>query len=252
MAPTSPHYANPGPAAKNSKANPVKARPTSEKASTRKVSSWDQQESDRNASPQTKGFISDADDYHEFNGTEQSFAGYDFKQNEDKFYSSTGKHDDENKEFLTKNDSNPLTTQLILENENDHVQENNSITPTRENDKENVKQQKSSEEPNYKDEIEKEAVEQEKEADRMAENEEHKDDEDDDDDDNDNDDDDDDDNDDEEDDEDDDERNDNDDNHQGQHAPDNKGQKDDIYNPANQSFSVSPTVLPGMCPPCRK
>ena len=197
--------------AKDGKAIPVKARPTAEHASTRKVSTGNQTRSS-GAMPQTKDSISDADEFAEYNGTEQSFAGYSYKQNEEKYYNSSTKHKDD------MDDS------------------------SKEDDKK--KEQTSSDEPDYKDEIEKEAVEQEKEADRKAEEEEdHNDDNDEDDDD------------DEEDEDDEDEQYDDDeDDSKEEGHPENANtmQKDGINNPAEQSFAVSPTALPGMCPPCRK
>lgn len=203
------------PPAKDSKAIPVKARPTAEHASTRKVSTGNHT-GNSGALPQTKDLISDADEFAEYNGTEQSFAGYSSKQNEEKYYNSSTKHEDD-KEDSSEEDDNKESQK---------------------------KEQTSSDEQDYKDEIEKEAVEQEREDDRKAEEEgNHNDDNDEDDDD------------DEEDEDDEDEQNDDDEDEskeEGHSENANTMLKDDINNPAEQSFAVSPTVLPGMCPPCRE
>lgn len=229
------------PPAKDSKSIPVKARPTAEKASTRKVSSGDQT-GNTGALPQTKDLISDVDEFEEYNGTAQSFAGYSFKQNEEKFYNSSTKHEDDKSAFPTRNDSSSFKTQFG-ENQGNDIPGKHSIEKDEKKESQK-KEQKSSDEPDYKDEIEKEAVEQEKEADRKAEEEgDHNDDNDEDDDD------------DEEDEDDDDEQDDDDEDDskdEGLSENDNTMQKDDINNPAEQSFAVSPTVLPGMCPPCRE
>lgn len=231
-------------AAKGSKSIPVKARPTAEKASTRKVSSVNLT-GNKGAVPQTKDLISDADEFAEYNGTSQSFAGYSYKQNEDKFYHGSTEHEDDKSAFSGRNDSSPFKAQLT-EKENEDIPEKDSIKKA-EKDESQKKEDKSSQsdEPDYKDEIEKEAVEQEKEADRKAEEEEgHNDDDDDDDEDDDSDDD--------EDDEDEQNNDDDDLKDEGRSVHHNTRQKDDINNPAEQSFAVSPKVLPGMCPPCRK
>jgi len=203
------------PPVKQSKAIPVKARPTAEHASTRKVSTGNHT-GNTGALPQTKDLISDADEFAEYNGTEQSFAGYSYKQNEEKYYDSSTKQED---------------------NKDDSSEEDENIESQK-------KEQTSSDEPDYKDEIEKEAVEQEKEADRKAEDEgNHNDDNDKDDDD------------DEEDEDDKDEQNEDDDDdskEEGHLENANTMQKDDLNSPAEQSFAVSPKVLPGMCPPCRE
>ena len=210
------------PPAKDGKSIPVKARPTAEHASTRKVSSGNLT-GNKGALSQTKDLISDADEFAEYNGTEQSFAGYSYKQNEEKFYNNSTKHEDD-KSILKENDS--------TEEDDSKAKESQKTEHT------------SSDEPDYKDEIEKEAVEQEKEADRKAEEErDHNDDNDEEDDE------------DEDDEDDEDEQNDDDEddsNEEGHSENDNTMQKDDINNPAEQSFAVAPTVLPGMCPPCRE
>ena len=250
VAPTPPQYVITAPAAKGSKSIPVKARPTAEKASTRKVSAGDQTGNNA-AVQQTKDLISDADEFAEYNGTSQSFAGYSYKQNEDKFYNMSTKHEDDKNVFPGRNDSSSFKNDEFAEKEKESndISENDSVKKAEKEESQN-KEQKSSDEPDYKDEIEKEAVEQEKQADRKAEEEEgHHDDNDDDDDDDDDEDDDSDDEDDE------DEPNDDEDEDlksEGHSPHDNTRQKDDINNPAEQSFAVSPTVLPGMCPPCRK
>lgn len=220
VVPTSPRYVMTAAPAKDGKAVPVKARPTAEHASTRKMSSGNQT-GRPGALSQTKDLISDADEFTEYNGTEQSFAGYSYKQNEEKFYNSSIKHEDDKSAFPG----------------NDSTEKNDK----KESEK---REQTSSDEPDYKDEIEKEAVEQEKEADRKAEEEgDHHDDNDEDEDE------------DEEDEDDEDEQNDDDDDdpkEAGHSENNNTMQKDDINNPAEQTFAVSPTVLPGMCPPCRE
>lgn len=205
------------PPAKDGKAMPVKARPTAEHASTRKVSTGNKT-GNTGALPQTRDLISDADEFAEYNGTAQSFAGYSYKKNEEKYYNSSTKHEDDKKDSSEEND----------------------------NKESRKKEQTSSDEPDYKDEIEKEAVEQERKADQKAEQDgRHNDDNDEDDDE------------DEEDEDDEDEQNDDDEDEddfkeEGHSENASTTQKDDIYNPAEQSFAVSPTVLPGMCPPCRE
>lgn len=203
------------PPAKDDKAIPVKARPTAEHAATRKVSIGNQT-GNTGALPQAKDSISDAYEFAEYNGTEQSFAGYSYKQNEEKYYNNSTKHEDDKEDPSEEND----------------------------NKESRKKEQTSSDEPDYKDEIEKEAVEQERKADQKAEEEgDHNDDNDEDDDE------------DEEDEDDEDEQNDDDEDdskEEGHSGSANTTLKDDINNPAEQSFAVSPTVLPGMCPPCRE
>ena len=87
--------------AKDANAVPIKARPTAEKTSTRRISSEDEPNMKQNqkdtknaASPQTKGIISDVEDQAEYNGTEQSYAGYNAKENEKQFYENYPKYDD--------------------------------------------------------------------------------------------------------------------------------------------------------------
>ena len=138
------------------------------------------------------------------------------------------------------------------------VPENDSSKKA-EKEQSQTKAQDYSIEHDYKDDIEKEAVEQEKEADDKAEKEgaenqenDYTDGDDDDDDDDD---------DDVDDDSESDDIKDEDDHHDvdddneeeiGHFHKNSMKQDDRINNPADQSFAVSPTVVPGMCPPCRK
>ena len=263
LVPTQPQYAVNARPAKGTNAAPVKAKPTSEKAFTRRIFSQDSVKTSGNenaASPQTKGIISEAEELAEYNATEQSYAGYNDRKNEEKFYNISAKQEDDRGVFPENNVSSSFTTEF-LGKENTTVQqpkdkgdknlpENDSL---KEGNEKNAHQNEkhSSDETDYKDEIEKEAVEQEKEADKKAEQEGPQNDEDDDDDDSD---DNDDDNDDDDDDDDDDERSNNGDIEEdiGHSSKDSMKQDDGNSNPADKSFAVSPTIVPGMCPPCRK
>ena len=240
---------------------PVKAKPTAEKASTRRISpenategSSNRKNSKGSSSPQIKGIISDADDKAEYNAVEQSYAGYNAKENEEKFYDNSANYKDDKSALLERNDSSPFTPQferrenttLQQRKEEDNKQLSENETPKKVVKQESQQKGKhSSDENDYKDEIEKEAVEQEKEADEKAEKKGPTDEDDDDDDDE---------NDDADDDDDDDEQNDGEDGEDDvrHFSKDSTKQDDGINNPANRSFAVSPTVVPGMCPPCRK
>lgn len=256
VVPTPPQYAANAPPAKGTSVAPVKAKPTGEKASTRRVSAEDGKDAKSAVSPQSKGYISDTDDHAEYNATEQSYAGYNARENEEMFYNNSAKHEDDKGMYPERNYSSSFTAQFTgkenttlqqtKDEDNKKLPENGSPEKADE-DKSQQKEQQSSDEHDYKDEIEKEAVEQEKEADEKAEKEGQQHDKDDNDDEEE-----DDDSDDNEDDDSDD--NDDDDNEEdmGHSQKDSMEQNGSINNPADRLFAVSPTVVPGMCPPCRE
>ena len=274
--PTPPQYAvfNNAPSTKDrTDTAPIKARPTAEKAATRRISFEDGEETKQNpkdASPQIKQIISGVDDQAEYNGTDQSYAGYNVRENEKQFNGDFSKDSNGKGMFPEKGDSTSASkaqySSVVQQPEKnaDGKLPENYLPKNAAKDKSQQNEDDSSKLHDYKDEIEKKAVEQEKEADEKAEKEgsekqgtrqdgnidEDVDDEDDDlhDDDDDN-----------EDydsndtrDEDKNDYDDDDDKEKGRFNDDSMKQENRIDNPADQSFAVSPRVLPGMCPPCRK
>lgn len=279
IVPTTPQYAisNNAPFIKDrTDTAPIKARLTAEKAATRRISFEDGEKTKQNpkeASPQIKQIISGVDDQAEYNGTDQSYAGYDVRENEKQFYGGFSKDSDGKGIFPEKGDSTSASiaqyssaVQQPEKNADGKLPEN-FLPKNAKKDKSQQNEDDSSKLHDYKDEIEKEALEQEKEADEKAEKEgsekqgtrhggnivEDVDDEDED-----EDDDVDDDDDIEDDDsnytrdEDESDNNDDDDKEKGRFNDDSLTQENRVNNPADQSFAVSPRVLPGMCPPCRK
>ena len=275
--PTTPQYAvsNNAPSTKDrTDTAPIKARPTAVKAATRRISFEDEEKTKQNpkdASPQIKQIISGVDDQAEYNGTDQSYAGYNVRENEKQFYGGFSKDSDGKGVFPEKGDSAiaskaqySSTVQQPETNVDGKLPEN-YLPKNAAKDKSQQNEDDSSKLHDYKDDIEKLAVEQEKEADEKAEKEgsekqgtrhdgnidEDVDDEDDDVDDDDDDNEDDDSNDTRDEDEND-YDDDDDDKGKGRFNDDSMKQGNRIDNPADQSFAVSPRVLPGMCPPCRK
>ena len=268
IAPTPPQYAvsNNAPSIKHrTDTAPIKARPTAVKAATRRISFEDGEKTKQNpkdASPQIKQIISGVDDQAEYNGTDQSYAGYNVRENEKQFYGGFSEDSDGKGVFPEKGDSASASkeqyssaVQQPEKNADGKLPENYLPKNAAKNEDDSSKLH------DYKDEIEKEAVEQEKEADEKAEKEGSEkqgtrhdgnidEDEDDDVDDEDDDNEDDDSNDTR--DEDENYDDDDDDKEKGRFNDDSMKQENRIDNPADQSFAVSPRVLPGMCPPCRK
>ena len=247
---------------------PIKARPTAVKAATRRISFEDGEKTKQNpkdASPQIKQIISGVDDQAEYNGTDQSYAGYNVRENEKQFYGGFSEDSDDKGVFPEKGDSASASkaqyssaVQQPEKNADGKLPED-YLPKNAAKDKSQQNEDDSSKLHDYKDEIEKEAVEQEKEADEKAEKEgsekqgtrqggniDEDDDVDDDDDDNEDDD--------SNDTRDEDENYDDDDNGKEKRRfnDDSMKQENKIDNPAHQPFAVSPRVLPGMCPPCRK
>ena len=273
--PTPPQYAvsNNAPSTKDrTDTAPIKARPTAVKAATRRISFEDGEKTKQNpkdASPQIKQIISGVEDQAEYNGTDQSYAGYNVRENEKQFYGGFSEDSDGKGVFLEKSDSASASKAQYSsavqqpEKNADGKLPKNYLPKNAARDKSQQNEDDSSKLHDYKDKIEKEAVEQEKEADEKAEKEGSEKqgtrqdgniDEDVDDDDDDLDDDDDDEDDDSNDTRDGDENDndDDDDKEKGRFNDDSMKQENRIDNPADQSFAVSPRVLPGMCPPCRK
>lgn len=252
---------------------PIKARPTAVKAATTRISFEDGEKTKQNpkdASPQIKQIISGVDDQAEYNGTDQSYAGYNVRENEKQFYGGFSEDSDDKGVFPEKGDSASASKAQYSsavqqpEKNADEKLPKNYLPKNAARDKSQQNEDDSSKLHDYKDEIEKEAVEQEKEADEKAEKEgsekqgtrhdgnidEDVDDEDDDvgDDDDEHEDDDSDDTRD----EDENDYDDDDDKENGRFNDVSLKQENRVNNPADQSFAVSPRVLPGMCPPCRK
>ena len=275
IAPTPPQYAvsNNAPSIKHrTDTAPIKARPTAVKAATRRISFEDGEKTKQNpkdASPQIKQIISGVDDQAEYNRTDQSYAGYNVRENEKQFYGGFSEDSDGKGVFPEKDDSASASKEQYSsavqqpEKNADGKLPENYLPKNAAKDTSQQNEDDSSKPHDYKDEIEKEAVEQEKEADEKAEKEGSKKqgtrhdgniDEDVDDEDDDLDDDDDDEDDDSNDtrDEDENDNDDDDDKEKGRFNDDSMRQENRIDNPADQSFAVSPQVLPGMCPPCRK